>query len=120
MTMHQATKTTIMMMIMITTTTTIIIIIIIIRGVGRCPKVRGTYTRTYKYVLYMCLRYLKKKERRANATHPHPPLRTPIMMMIIIIIMMMIIMMKGKGKEMFSLTTHSTHFIYGYIASDIW
>ena len=26
---------------------------------------------------------------------------------------------KGK-KEMFYLTTHSTHFIYGYMASDIW
>ena len=27
----------------------------------------------------------------------------------------------GKGrKEMFYLTTHSTHFIYGYLASDIW
>ena len=27
-----------------------------------------------------------------------------------------------KGKEMFYLTTHSTHFIYGYgaLASDIW
>ena len=24
------------------------------------------------------------------------------------------------GKEMFYLTTHSTHFIYGYMASDIW
>ena len=23
-------------------------------------------------------------------------------------------------EEMFSLTTHSTHFIYGYISSDIW
>ena len=23
-------------------------------------------------------------------------------------------------KEMFCLTTHSTHFIYGYMASDIW
>ena len=23
-------------------------------------------------------------------------------------------------KELFYLTTHSTHFIYGYIASDIW
>ena len=28
---------------------------------------------------------------------------------------------KGQGrKEMFYLTTHSTHFIYGYMASDIW
>ena len=27
---------------------------------------------------------------------------------------------KKKGKEMFYLTTHSTHFIYGYMASDIW
>ena len=25
-----------------------------------------------------------------------------------------------KGKQMFYLTTHSTHFIYGYMASDIW
>ena len=25
-----------------------------------------------------------------------------------------------KGKEMVYLTTHSTHFIYGYMASDIW
>ena len=23
-------------------------------------------------------------------------------------------------KEMFYLTTHSTHYIYGYIASDMW
>ena len=23
-------------------------------------------------------------------------------------------------KEIFYLTTHSTHFIYGYMASDIW
>ena len=27
---------------------------------------------------------------------------------------------RRKGKERFYLTTHSTHFIYGYIASDIW
>ena len=26
----------------------------------------------------------------------------------------------GRKKEMFYLTTHSTHFIYGYMASDIW
>ena len=27
----------------------------------------------------------------------------------------------GKGrKEMFYLTTHSIHFIYGYMDSDIW
>ena len=25
-----------------------------------------------------------------------------------------------ERKEMFYLTTHSTHFIYGYMASDIW
>ena len=25
-----------------------------------------------------------------------------------------------NGMEMFYLTTHSTHFIYGYMASDIW
>ena len=28
-------------------------------------------------------------------------------------------MRKGR-KEMFYLTKHSTHFIYGYMASDIW
>ena len=28
---------------------------------------------------------------------------------------------KEEGrKEMFYITTHSTHFIYGYMASDIW
>ena len=26
----------------------------------------------------------------------------------------------GEWKQMFYLTTHSTHFIYGYMASDIW
>ena len=32
-----------------------------------------------------------------------------------------IIKLKQEGrKEMFYLTTHSTHFIYGYMASDIW
>ena len=29
------------------------------------------------------------------------------------------IISRGR-KEMFYLTTHSTHFIYGYMASDIW
>ena len=28
--------------------------------------------------------------------------------------------MKEARKEMFYLTTHSTRFIYGYMASDIW
>ena len=27
---------------------------------------------------------------------------------------------KEGRKEMFYLTTHSTHFIYGYMVSDIW
>ena len=27
---------------------------------------------------------------------------------------------KERRKEVFHLTTHSTHFIYGYMASDIW
>ena len=27
---------------------------------------------------------------------------------------------EGKERGMFYLTTHSTHFIYGYMASDIW
>ena len=29
-------------------------------------------------------------------------------------------LLSERRKEMFYLTTHSTHFIYGYIASDIW
>ena len=28
--------------------------------------------------------------------------------------------MRLREREMFYLTTHSTHFIYGYMASDIW
>ena len=31
-----------------------------------------------------------------------------------------VITIKEGRKEMFYLTTHSTHFIYGYMASDIW
>ena len=27
---------------------------------------------------------------------------------------------KRKGKEMFYLMTHLTHFIYSYVVSDIW
>ena len=27
---------------------------------------------------------------------------------------------RKERKEMFYLTTHSIHFIYGYMASDIW
>ena len=29
-------------------------------------------------------------------------------------------LLSEREREMFYLTTHSTHFIYGYIASDIW
>ena len=29
-------------------------------------------------------------------------------------------MCPGREREMYYLTTHSTHFIYGYMASDIW
>ena len=28
--------------------------------------------------------------------------------------------MREREREMFYLTTHSTHFVYGYMASDIW
>ena len=30
------------------------------------------------------------------------------------------VLMKEGRKDMFYLTTHSTHFIYGNMASDIW
>ena len=30
------------------------------------------------------------------------------------------VLFRKEGKEMFYLRTHSTHFIYGYMASDIW
>ena len=50
-----------------------------------------------------------------------------MMMMIIIIIIIinnsfsLLRAQKVLGrKEIFYLTTHSTHFIYGYMASDIW
>ena len=38
---------------------------------------------------------------------------------IIIILCVYVCMCEGR-KEMFYLTTHSTHFIYGYMAFDIW
>ena len=36
------------------------------------------------------------------------------------IIIISIIIITEREREMFYLTTHSTHFIYGYMASDIW
>ena len=46
------------------------------------------------------------------------------MQIIIIISIVIIVFVSGDGsereREMFYLTTHSTHFIYGYMASDIW
>ena len=30
------------------------------------------------------------------------------------------VLSRKREREMFYLTTHSTHFIYGYMASDIW
>ena len=32
----------------------------------------------------------------------------------------MMVTLGEREREMFYLTTHSTHFIYGYMASDIW
>ena len=31
-----------------------------------------------------------------------------------------LVVQERKGKEMFYLMTHSTYFIYGYMALDIW
>ena len=38
----------------------------------------------------------------------------------IIVLIKYFSMFKEREREMFYLTTHSTHFIYGYMASDIW
>ena len=38
----------------------------------------------------------------------------------IFILILLLIGFKEGRKEMFYLMTHSTHFIYGYMASDIW
>ena len=38
---------------------------------------------------------------------------------VIIIVEVVVVAIIGR-KEMFYLTTHSTHFIYGYMASNIW
>ena len=48
-----------------------------------------------------------------------------LMMMIMNVVVVMImakttVIIIGREGEMFYLTTHSTHFIYGYMASDIW
>ena len=43
-----------------------------------------------------------------------------IIITIITIIIIIIIIIAIGRKETFYLMTHSTHFIYGYMASDIW
>ena len=37
-----------------------------------------------------------------------------------VIMVMLCAILSGREREMFYLTTHSTHFIYGYMASAIW
>ena len=37
-----------------------------------------------------------------------------------VIVLTILHRMEERRKEMFYLTMHSTHFIYGYMASDIW
>ena len=42
---------------------------------------------------------------------------TMMMMMMVVVVVMMTAM---EGRKCFDLTTHSTHFIYGHMAPDIW
>ena len=49
---------------------------------------------------------------------PPPPLPTPVHIYIYIYIY--IYREREREREMFYLTTHSKHFIYSYMASDIW
>ena len=39
---------------------------------------------------------------------------------VVVIIVVVVVVVVVREREMFYLTTHSTHFIYGYMASDIW
>ena len=39
---------------------------------------------------------------------------------VIVCVCVFICLLRERGREMFYLMTHSTHFIYGYMASDIW
>ena len=43
-----------------------------------------------------------------------------IITIIIVIAAATIVDLDNRKEEVFDLTTHSTHFIYGYMASDIW
>ena len=49
----------------------------------------------------------------------HIPMVTGEKQQMLILKKIDLIVVNGR-KEMFYLTTHSTHFIYGYMASDIW
>ena len=52
--------------------------------------------------------------------HPPPPTHTHFLCQCMYVCILLLQNIKKKKKEMFYLTTHSTHFIYGYMASDIW
>ena len=54
--------------------------------------------------------------QEADRTHGLPPIsHTPISHMVY-----SNTIRKAREREIFYLTMHSTHFIYGYMASDIW
>ena len=53
----------------------------------------------------------------SERTDPQPLLHFPVILFCSII---RLNVNTQREREMFYLTTHSTHFIYGYMASDIW
>ena len=65
------------------------------------------------------LKKIKNKNKNVTSSYMSTITKLPPYFILFYIVLYFIIYIY-REREMFYLTTHSTHFIYGYMASDIW
>ena len=88
------------------------------RQFGLSPTKKGVGTRYSSATYILTTRWASSTTR---STAPTTPCRPPSTARSLVTIWLYIsIYVEKEGRKCFILTTHSTHFIYGYMASDIW
>ena len=70
----------------------------------------------------LCNMYITVNSHTHTHTHTLTHTHTAIQVVAILtpLYVNIYISLVSRERELFYLTTHSTHFIYGYMASDIW
>ena len=76
-----------------------------------------------QYVILAHTPVMPLKTRSGCKPSTHQPISRSLSHYAVVLFVMVgviVFFLQEGRKEMFYLTTHSTHFIYGYMASDIW